>query len=714
MSTTPRETPPHDASPVFATSREHLLCELRWLDGLLAQAIRLARAQVDATGAGMSAYVISEAEIDALLDGPGSAPGPPPQADAMRELIALAAEAGTRAGARMRLLELARAFGLSGFDVDVVVACLAPELDRRYERIYGYLHDDLTRRSPNVGLVLDLLCPDEETRWAARARLSTAAPLRRHELVLLEDPPDLPGCPLSSRTARLAPRVAAFLLDDDTPDEQLRDLVEVAAPGGVEPVLPPGPADRLAALAAEPAADLLVHLRGAPGTGRRTVAAALCAAWGSVLLAVRGGRVAAAGAGELAATLRRIDREARLQGALPYWDGVDELRPAERDTVLAALAAHPGPAFVAGSASWEPPEGIEVVRFDVPAPGQAERLRLWAAATAGLDVATDDLAALSGRFRLSGARIRGAVATARGLARARAPRTREVTVADLYAGCRLRSHRALAELAQEITPRHTWEDLVLPPDRTEQLREIVDQVRHRGTVHERWGFGALAGGGGLTVLFAGPSGTGKTMAAGVLAATLGLDLYAVDLSSVVSKYIGETEKHLARVFDEADAGNAVLFFDEADALFGRRTQVRDAHDRYANLETSYLLQRLERHEGLVVLATNLRKNMDEAFVRRLHATVEFPVPDEADRLRIWTRIWPAAAPRDPDLDLAALARDVALPGGSIRNIVLAGAFLAAADGGVVTMEHLMRATGRELAKIGKVGVPGELGGLRTR
>jgi SpoVK/Ycf46/Vps4 family AAA+-type ATPase len=195
------------------------------------------------------------------------------------------------------------------------------------------------------------------------------------------------------------------------------------------------------------------------------------------------------------------------------------------------------------------------------------------------------------------------------------------------------------------------------------------------------------------------------MAADVLAGELGLDLYKIDLSSVVSKYIGETEKNLARIFDEAATSNAILFFDEADALFGKRTQVRDAHDRYANVEISYLLQQMEEYEGVVVLATNLRKNMDEAFVRRLHACIDFPMPGVDDRRRIWTQIWPASAPLDPGLDLELLARDVDVAGGAIRNIALAGAFLAAADGGVVTMAHLRHATDREYQKMGKVLTP---------
>jgi SpoVK/Ycf46/Vps4 family AAA+-type ATPase len=241
-----------------------------------------------------------------------------------------------------------------------------------------------------------------------------------------------------------------------------------------------------------------------------------------------------------------------------------------------------------------------------------------------------------------------------------------------------------------------------------QLREIYGQARHHALVYDTWGFGAkLVSGRGLAILFAGPPGTGKTMAAGVLAGALGLDLYKIDLSTVVSKYIGETEKNLARIFDEAATSNAILFFDEADALFGKRTQVRDAHDRYANVEISYLLQKMDEYEGVVMLATNLRKNMDEAFVRRLHAIVDFPVPGVADRRRIWERIWPATTPRDAGIDLDLLARRIEVAGGSIRNIALAGAFLAAADGGAVTMTHVLRAARREYQKMGKVLAAGQ-------
>jgi SpoVK/Ycf46/Vps4 family AAA+-type ATPase len=296
-----------------------------------------------------------------------------------------------------------------------------------------------------------------------------------------------------------------------------------------------------------------------------------------------------------------------------------------------------------------------------------------------------------------------------------------VTAADLHTACRLQSNRKLATLARKITPHYTWGDIVLPPDRLQQLREICNQLKYRARVYDEWGFDRkLSLGKGLNVLFAGPSGTGKTMAAEIMAGELGLDLYKIDLATVVSKYIGETEKNLARIFGEAETSNAILFFDEADALFGKRSEVRDSHDRYANIEISYLLQRMEEYDGVAILATNLHKNMDEAFVRRMHFTVEFPFPDQTHRLRIWEKIWPAETPRAPGLDLDFMARRFEIAGGSIRNIALAAAFLAADEcaahssegegcGQVVGMSHLIRATQREYQKMGKVVVDGEFG-----
>jgi SpoVK/Ycf46/Vps4 family AAA+-type ATPase len=274
---------------------------------------------------------------------------------------------------------------------------------------------------------------------------------------------------------------------------------------------------------------------------------------------------------------------------------------------------------------------------------------------------------------------------------------------DFDEACRRHSSRRFGSFARKITSRPTWDDLVLPDDRVDRLRELCDHARHRALVLERWGFDRkLTNGKGLGLLFVGAPGTGKTLAASVIAGELGLDLFQIDLASVVSKWIGETEKHLSRIFDEAERGHGVLFFDEADALFGKRTELQDAHDRYANLETSYLLQRIEEYEGIVILASNFRRNMDEAFVRRLRFIVDFPLPDERERLRIWERIWPAETPRAVDLDLGFMARRFELAGAYIRNIALAAAFLAAANGEPIAQRHLLHATRREYQKLGKM------------
>ncbi|HVM53107.1 MAG TPA: ATP-binding protein [Acidimicrobiales bacterium] len=284
-------------------------------------------------------------------------------------------------------------------------------------------------------------------------------------------------------------------------------------------------------------------------------------------------------------------------------------------------------------------------------------------------------------------------------------RTAVLSGSDVDAGIRRLASGPFDRLAIRVRPQRTWDDLVLATDRIQMLRELTSRYRHRGIVHGEWGFPAIPAA-GLVAMFSGPSGTGKTLAAEIIAGDLGLDLFKLDLSSVVSKYIGETEKNLERVFSAATSTNTVLFFDEADSLFGKRSEVTDARDRYANLEVSYLLQRLEAYDGLVILATNFSKNLDEAFLRRIHVSIEFPVPQEPERRAIWAHALPATAPTK-DIDLDFLARQFDLSGGSIKGAALHAAFLAAEDGVPITMEHLMLALKREFQKLGRLRTQNE-------
>ena len=454
-----------------------------------------------------------------------------------------------------------------------------------------------------------------------------------------------------------------------------------------------------------------MYLKGPYGAGKRSIAEALCRERGLALLIVDLGQLLTAGDDFFDTGLRLLHREALLQKASLFFKSFDAILADEKKALaeifLRALERMKALTFLAGDTTWEPMEAHERMAFarvDLPRPAFPERVQLWSTA---LNLHQPghrlDLHSLATKFRFTPGQIRDTVSTAENLARWRDPDAAALTMPDLYDACRLQSNQRLSALARKITPKYRWRDIVLPQDRLQQLQEICHYVKYRDRVYGEWGFDRkLSRGKGLGVLFAGPSGTGKTMTAEIIAGQLSLDLYQIDLSTVVSKYIGETEKNLGRIFAEAESSNAILFFDEADALFGKRSEVKDAHDRYANIEVGYLLQRMEEYEGMVILATNFRKNMDEAFVRRLHFTVEFPFPNEANRRRIWEGIWPEDTPRAPDLDLDFMARRFEMTGGNIHNIAVAAAFLAADDGQRVSMSHLMRATQREYQKMGKI------------
>ena len=344
-----------------------------------------------------------------------------------------------------------------------------------------------------------------------------------------------------------------------------------------------------------------------------------------------------------------------------------------------------------------------VLSIELGAPDYAQRLVLWrrALAAAELPLAAEDCAALAARFRLPPARIGDAVATVQDWSLLRSD--------DATAGlglfvlaARAQSHERVGALATRVAATHGWDDLVLPTATFASLQQLTDAIRHRHIVYADWDFGRrVQTGKGVKALFAGASGTGKTMAAGVIARDLGLDLYKIDLSGLVSKFIGETERNLDKVFGAARSGNAMLFFDEADAVFGKRSEVKDAHDRYANIETAYLLQKLEEHDGVVILASNLKRNIDDAFARRLHYVVDFATPDAPQREALWRGMFPAAAPLADDLDFAFLARQFELAGGDIRNVALDAAFLAACGDRRIAMRHLVKALARQWAKQGR-------------
>lgn len=725
--------------PAYADHFEHLTDELKWLDRVIQLEVAKLRSRTQPfqqLAVNQQVY-ISHDEVDWLL---GEASFPDSESNALdsihnqitrlRQHIQARVTASIEQGVVLPLIQLARTFGLSQFEMQTVVICLAPELHRKYDRLYAYLQDDITRKKPTVDLVLTLLystqdnCPnaDLSVRWRARSYLSDATPLFYAGILQSIDDSQSPsGMSDLGRFLRLDGRIVNYLLGNHQIDGRLVNLVTLhsSSQDWGQVLVESNAKTQLSSLLQRHFSPLVnerrrvvVYLQGAAGVGKRELALGTCTQLNCPLLYCDLEMVLARES-EAEHLLRLAFREGLLLQAALYFDRWDRLmsdEPKARVILkrLALLMADYGwLAFLAGEKPWHPQDLFESMVFRaiaIPLPDLSLRTAIWTQALKTHLPTVDPSWAnqLANQFRLTPRQIRAAVAMVIDHCSATGGQP-DLNLADLYAACRNQAHHKLGELAMKIEPHYSWQDLVLPEDKLTQLKEICSQSRYRYRVFGEWGFERkLSHGKGLSALFSGPPGTGKTMAAEVIARELLVDLYKVDLSGVVSKYIGETEKNLSRIFQEAETSNAILFFDEADALFGKRTEVSDAHDRYANIETSYLLQKMEEYEGIVILATNLRENMDEAFTRRLRFLIEFPFPDEGNRLRIWKTHFPPEAPLSEAIDYELLARKFQIAGGNIKNIVLNAAFYAAEDGGAITMEHIQRGAKREFEKIGKL------------
>lgn len=719
----------------FSSNLEHLLAELNRVDlKLRLQVLEAHSRDKFWNGDELRGLYVSENEVSSLTTNgftceqkgiPSASDNPSYQslredlAQLERQIDERKAES-LRQGTELRLEWLGDRFALTSLDKDILLFCLLPELDLKYERLFGYIQDDVTKRRPTVALALDLLCTSFEDRLAGRQSLSRHAPLIKYQLISLHD--DTPGkhAPLLAKSLKLDDRIRDYLLGFDEIDVNLLSFVYRIAPqrGLEDIILADNIRTRLVHLtdAHKDGSHLIWYFYGPEGTGKRSTAEALCHRLGTGLL-IADVKLMPQVSLPFETITRLLCREAMLQDAIIYWKDFDTLLDDDSSlqlrTAMAEIGQNPGLVFLSGGRVWDARHSWGSKLFipvEFPIPDYGQRQHLWLTFLDGEAKAAEPaVGSLAGKFQLSGGQILEAASLARNLALWRDGG--RVTGDDLHRACRLVSNQKLIQLARKVKPRYIWADIVLPKDQLGQLREICNYVKYHQLVYGEWGFEhKLSLGKGLNVLFAGPSGTGKTMAAEIMANELGLDLYKIDLATVVSKYIGETEKNLDRIFKEAQDSNSILFFDEADAIFGKRSEVRDSHDRYANIEIAYLLQKMEEYRGIVILATNLRKNLDEAFARRMHFSVEFPFPEEADRYRIWQKAFPEAAPLSQNIDLAFMARQFKITGGNIKNIALSAAFLGAEDSRMVTMEHLIRATKREYQKMGKLCTEADFGG----
>lgn len=635
---------------------------------------------------------------------------------ALGSLWAPVVEYAPRSGVLGRLSQLQERFRLSSFETEAVLVALAPEIERGFERVFCYLNDHLSQRQPTAELLLRVLAPGS-LRAQLQSLFAPDARLLRHGL--LEAINDLPG---AAPGLRVCDGVRRFLLDQGGIDGLLSRVWCVEEYPALARALWDAASDtrELAGLIAShreappPALPLVLLLEGRTGSGRRYAAEAACAelGLGCITLHARSLWLMA----EWQAALVAAFRDSVISGApilihhLDAWSE-DAERLAELREQIERLCTELGWVVMLGTRDARPLsrwcKHARVLRFPFAEPGLTERATGWQMLLSAIPALTDEIAlceelaqTLATRFRISRGEMAETVFRALGSRylpeRAAGWPALLLQEASAVAAPRLRS------LAQRIPTRHRLKEVVMAGEGQQLLADIVRRVRHRRQVLDDWGFESLSQRGhGLVALFHGASGTGKTLAAEAIATELGMDLYRVDLSGVVSKYIGETEKNLRAVFDEADASDAVLFFDEADALFGKRSEVKDAHDRYANIEINYLLQRIEGFSGIAILATNLRHHLDDAFLRRIHISVEFPMPKASERLEIWQRSFPQAAPLDDAVDLGFLAQRFELAGGTIRNIAFCAAFLAAEEGELIRMNHLVAAAQREFTKTGR-------------
>ena len=746
----------------YPDATAHLQCELRLLDDRLRRRLR--------------------------EESPGDAPHPDSESlptdsaqrrdtTQSRDRIDARVSASHDAGVRLPLADLVAEFDLAPVERDALVVAVAPVVDPDYGTLFGYLQDDRHRRRPTVGLVATLLADSARDRLAVRALFDRDQVLRQSRLLRLGGDPDAPRV---DRPVVADDRLADFLLGTDSLPASLADCCLATTPTGALDDLPTDPAtiERVRAVAEHVTRDSttrtstvgatrppLVHLHGPRGVGTEQAVSAICAERGfdRLLRCDAGGLLSATGrtadadlASAITSRLHLLVREARLWHSTIHLRHADLLFGADADpgvgtavekgsatgeggelasAVVGVLDRAPGPVFLTGTddlpaSARTRPTTHAVVAVGIPPSDYARRLRAWQSVDLPASV---DASALSATFRLTAGGVERAVALARTHETVTGGDSGEtggaLTREAIYAGCRQVTSAALGSHATKVEPSFGWDDIVLPAEPARKLRAVADRIAGEGRVYDDWGFAArYARGGGIAVLFTGPSGTGKTMAVEVLARETGLDLYRIDLASVVSKYVGETESRLGEIFDGAEGSDAILLFDEADALFGKRSEVSDAHDRYANVETNYLLQRIESHDGIVVLTSNFPENIDDAFRRRLHLTVSFPRPDREAREAIWRGVFPKETPVG-ELDYDFLA-SFELTGGDVKNAALTAAFLAVSEsvadeagdapvqtGGTATngdaprveMRHVVPAVRDELRKTGSLVDPADFG-----
>jgi len=677
------------------TVPEELARRLRRSDLLLLRAVRRQRSRPAMRAKGQFwGSVITDDEVDALLRAHGEidwADTPDGLSDAV------AASAALRDEPQGRVDRLRKAFSLDGDDMDLLLLSLAPEISSGYARIFAYLNDNLNQAYLTVDLASRVLRTHRTERLALQGRMMSGSPLIRNRLLLIY-PPDGAET-LASRRVHPSGRLLRWLLEEE---ELPADLGFSPMATDREPFIPEPTKARIAEIQHALDRAVTIAVVGSTIGSREGAAMAIARAAGRPLVRI-----------DLERAQQYLDqpwdlvRELRLSGALPYVINVLQSQedPAQRAAFTrlgTTLATLPFPVLIGGTdrraigallGSDRPSLTVHVTRTTLD-----ERISAWTDAFSQRGWDTDYAAEISERFySVGGTTIAQILDRAEAESGGNTPSTE--TLWDAAREC---SRPEFRGLAQHVVPKYRFEDLILPDRIMGQLKMLTSYLAEQENVFHRWGaIKVRPRGFGIKALFSGGPGTGKTMAAEVIAGHLGLDMFRVDTSSVISRWVGETEKNLREIFDAAEGGTAIILFDEADSLFGSRGEVKQAQDRFANQEVAFLLQRLEVFEGCAILTTNLQENIDEAFLRRFGAVIEFPMPNVEARRELWGRAIPAGAPKSADLDLDVISKQFILAGGNIVSAAINACILASAARESVGMKHVVEAVAREMVKMGK-------------
>lgn len=681
--------------------------ELTWLRPLLQNEVVRLRATYQLSLDEFRGLFISDEQVDAHL----ATIAHPTSADSHEKPLHSAAAHRAHLRAHRTPLNpwsrLAKALELTELHQDVVLLAAAMEHDLRYASIFAYLNNDIAQRWPTVDLAIRLLAPLHSPAEPYETLRINGSLFTRHILEFVESTLSKP----SHRALgfRLAQPVWEFLLGIAPADPLSPGVFLRPAPARLwsDVLAPTRVCDELRRIIVPNSSHKhsLTLLSGRTGAGRLSSVEALCAERGHALLVIEPRRFTFNASVDAVGTTCALLAALYEAVVLIRCDGADT---EQIDRLLDAFAQHAGLIFLAVPTE-RAADYLTRVDSHIPfaTPALAIRRASWESIcqSDGLPVEAADIDLLAERFQLNTGEINRAVRRASMFPVS----SRDDRRAMLLESARFVAHAEFGGLARQVGMRVNFDDLILPDVTRARLETISAAIAHRALVFDKWGLGRTRAAKGLTILFSGPSGTGKTLAASAIATTIGLELHCIDLSGLVSKYIGETEKNLERVFGTAHGENCVLFFDEADALFGKRSEVKEAHDRFANIEIAYLLQRLESHVGVVILATNLSANIDDAFSRRMDFAVEFPVPDASLRLRLWRAALAPPAPLDDDVPLEFFAERFELTGGDIRTVATHAAFLAARNGCMIHTREIVQALDEQLIKQGKLRTAAQFG-----